>query len=128
MPLVRFNEMPIHRNDPNIEARRMLNRSMGATSISSGISVFAPGAGIFLHTHPCEEAVYIIDGEATCEIDGERLTMGRFDALLVPPRVPHRFWNERDRPFTMLYLYPSVDVTRDPVHPEDQPATTAAHY
>ncbi len=128
MSVIRFQQTTPSSHDPAIQARRMVNRSMGAKSVSSGISIFSPGAEIFLHTHPCEEVIVILDGEAACELNGEKFTVGKHDMVMVPTRVPHRFWNESDLPFTMLYFYPSVEVTRDPVDPKDQQGEQSPHY
>src|SRR5215210_6753753 len=117
MAILRYHETPIDAGDPGVAARRMVNTAIGSESITMGISVFKPGAGIFLHTHPCEEVVIILDGEAMAEIDGAVTAVGRFDVSFVPPLVPHRFWNGSDRPMTMCYFYPVVDPSRDPVNP-----------
>ena len=77
--------------------------------------MFAPDADILLHTHPCEEIVVILDGEGVAELDGKRYSLQRFDISLVPPSVPHRFLNQSGAPFTMMYIYPTTEVTRDPV-------------
>ncbi len=115
MPVIRFGEFPVDAGDPGVAARRMVTAAMGAETITCGVSVFQPGSGIFLHTHPCEEVVAIVSGEAVCELDGERHTLRPFDLSFVPPRVPHRFVNESDAPFTMIYFYPTTELSRDPV-------------
>ncbi len=129
MPILRYAETPIDAGDPGVAARRLVNQAMGSRSITMGISTFEPGAGIFLHTHPCEETVVVLDGEAMAELDGEVVTLRQYDTSFVPPRVPHRFWNASDRPMTMCYFYPMTDgLTRDPVNPEDAHGHQDAHY
>lgn len=128
MPIIRYASAEVDRHDPGVEARRLVNRYMGAKSFTAGISTFAPGAGIFMHTHPCEEIVVILDGEAVGEVDGERYVLRPFDLSFVPPGVPHRFVNESNAPFTMMYIYPTTEVTRDPVDPADAPTGTTPHY
>ena len=128
VPVIRYATAEIDRHDPGVEARRLVNKYMGAKNFTAGISTFAPGSGIFLHTHDCEEIVVILDGEAVGEIDGERYTLRPFDISFVPPRVPHCFRNESDGPFTMMYIYPTIDVTRDPVNPDDAPREATPHY
>lgn len=129
MPLLRYAEAPIDSGDPNVAARRLVNAAMGSKQITMGISTFEPGAGIFLHTHPCEEVVVILDGEAMAEIDGQEYRVGQYDTSFVPPGVPHRFWNASNRPMTMMYMYPLTEgLTRDPVNPADAKGHEAAHY
>ncbi len=115
MPIIRYTETAIDDSDLGVTARRMVNKYAGATAFTAGISAFAPKADILLHTHPCEEIVVILDGEGVAELNGERYSLKRFDISLVPPNVPHRFLNQSGAPFTMMYVYPTTEVTRDPV-------------
>jgi putative monooxygenase len=115
MPIIRYNEAEIDNSDPGVAARRLVSKYTGAIDFTAGISVFAPKADILLHTHPCEEIVVILDGEGVAELNGERYSLKRFDISLVPPGVPHRFLNQSNSPFTMMYVYPTTEVTRDPV-------------
>lgn len=115
MPILRYAETPIDAGDAGVAARRLVNAAMGARTITMGVSTFEPGAGIFLHTHPCEETVVILDGEAMAELDGEVFTLGKYDTSFVPPLVPHRFWNASAAPMTICYFYPMAEPSRDPV-------------
>jgi putative monooxygenase len=121
MAVLRYREAPIDRGDAGVAARRLVNSLMGSRTITMGISTFEPGAAIFLHTHPCEETVVILEGAAMAEIDGEVVSLERFDTTFVPPLVPHRFWNGSDQPMTMCYFYPEADPSRDPVDPAAAP-------
>ena len=116
MPIIRYTEAVIDDSDPGVAARRLVSAYAGATSFTAGISVFAPKSDILLHTHPCEEIVVILDGEGVAELNGEQYSLQRYDLSLVPPGVPHRFLNQSDAPFTMMYVYPTTEVTRDPVN------------
>ena len=128
MPILRFSEAAIDASDPGVFARRMVNAAMGAQTITCGVSVFEPGAAIFTHTHPCEEVVAIVDGEGVAEVNGERFVLRPFDLSFMPPMVPHRFINESDRPFTMIYFYPSTSVSRDAVNADEASAEQTPHY
>ncbi len=128
MPVIRFGDFPLDAGDPGVAARRMVSAAMGAKTITCGVSTFQPGSGIFLHTHPCEEVVAVVDGEAVCELAGERYVMRRFDLSFVPPLTPHRFVNESDHPLTIIYFYPTVTLSRDAVNPADVKGEQTPHY
>ncbi len=128
MPILRFSEAAVDPGDPGVFARRMVNSMMGAETITCGVSEFEPGAAIFTHTHPCEEVVAIVAGEGVAEVNGERFVLRPFDLSFMPPMVPHRFINESDKPFTMIYFYPTTSVSRDAVNPAEAPAEQTPHY
>ena len=128
MPILKFADANVDSGDPGVFARRMVNSLMGSQTITCGVSEFQPGAAIFSHTHPCEEVVAVVAGEAVAEVNGERFVLRPFDLSFMPPLVPHRFLNESDRPFTMIYFYPSTAVTRDAVDPAEVPGDETPHY
>lgn len=118
MGVVRSSELPIDRSDAGVDALRIVNRAMGAKHITGGVAKFSPGSAIILHTHPCEEMVTIIEGVATCELNGKRFVLQPYDTSFVEAGVPHRFINESDKRMTIICFYPGTDVARDPVGPE----------
>ena len=85
---------------------------LDSTSLTNGITMFEPGAAIARHYHSCDESVTILEGEATCEVDGEIFTMNTYDTTFVPAGIPHRFWNESNASMKILWTYASVEVTR----------------
>ncbi len=115
MRIVYSREEPIDRSDPGLEALRLVNSGKGARHMTAGVATFSPGSAVFLHTHPCEETVIILEGQATAVVDGNTFQLGKYDATIVPPLVPHCFRNESREPMVIAYFYPDVDVSRDPV-------------
>lgn len=83
--------------------------------MTAGVATFAPGAAIPLHTHPCEETVIILEGQATARIDDKIFHLEKYDATIVPPLTPHCFLNESKNLMVIAYFYPAIDVSRDPV-------------
>src|SRR5262245_64160578 len=68
-------------------------------------AVIGPGGGPPPHVHSREEeGFYILDGEITFTIDGERVlaTTGMFANM--PVGTPHSFKNENSKPAKMLIL------------------------
>jgi len=100
---------------PGVSALDLVRGEIGAGGLLTGVATFAPGSEITLHTHNVEEAVTVIEGEAICEIDGQLYHLRPYETSYVPPGVPHRFYNEGDRPMTIHYAYAGVKVTRESV-------------
>ena len=59
-----------------------------STSLTNGVTAFEPGAAIARHYHNCDESVTILEGEASCEVDGEVFTMKAYDTTFVPCWYP----------------------------------------
>ena len=80
--------------------------------VSSGITEFAPGIGIPLHTHNVDETVLVLDGAAVFELDGEEFTLAPGDATWVGAGVPHRFRNPGPGVLRFHWVYSARYVTR----------------
>jgi quercetin dioxygenase-like cupin family protein len=47
------------------------------------------------HLHPKqEERIEVLSGTLRCRLGGDEQTLGRGDAVSVPPNTPHTLWNE----------------------------------
>lgn len=62
------------------------------------------------HTN-CSEAFFVLDGPITFWLDGERLSAGHGDFVLVPRGAAHTFGNQSDSPARLLVLHaPAMDA------------------
>lgn len=52
-----------------------------------------PGGGPGLHTHPYAEVFVMQEGEVTFTVDGETITAGDGQIVIVPPYTPHKYVN-----------------------------------
>lgn len=50
---------------------------------------FEPQTVVPVHWHDEEQVTYVMDGEFEFEVAGEKRTMRRGDAVVIPPNVPH---------------------------------------
>lgn len=82
------------------------------TTVTTGMTIFAPGTAIPLHTHNVEETVTVLEGEATAVVGDERFDLAPHDATWVPSGVPHRFINRGRAALRILWVYGGRDVTR----------------
>lgn len=115
MPVIRFNHWEAPGRSPLTRSQRLVTKEVGASSITSGLTRFEPGARIALHYHNVEEQVTIIEGDAVAIIDGERVELRAYDTTYVPAGVPHHFMNESSAPMAILYMYPTANVERHEV-------------
>ena len=80
--------------------------------VTTGMTVFAPGTGIPLHSHNVEESVLVFQGEATAVIGEEEFDLTAGQATWVPADVPHCFRNRGTGSMTIYWVYGGRDVTR----------------
>jgi HTH-type transcriptional repressor of puuD len=80
--------------------------------VTTGVTEFAAGAGIPLHTHNVEESVLILEGQATAVIGDDSFDLEPGDATWAPAGVPHRFANRGQGPMRIYWVYGGREVTR----------------
>ena len=92
---------------------QLVTPNCGASAFLSGFTDIPPGAAIPLHYHNCEEAVLVVSGSATVEVDGETFKASAGDVVWQPESIPHRFINSSQTEALRIYwTYASVDATR----------------
>jgi HTH-type transcriptional regulator, repressor for puuD len=80
--------------------------------VTTGITIFAPGTALPLHTHNVEETVIVLEGEATAVIGEERHDLVVEDVTWVPAGVPHCFINRGPGQMRIYWVYGGYYVTR----------------
>ncbi len=80
--------------------------------VTTGMTVFAPGTGIPLHSHNVEETVLVYEGEATAVIGDDEVDLVAGQATWVPAGVPHCFRNRGAGSMTIYWVYGGRHVTR----------------
>jgi 2-dehydro-3-deoxyglucarate aldolase/4-hydroxy-2-oxoheptanedioate aldolase len=78
---------------------------MPGVEMSGGYGLFAPGGRLPAHIHDFDESICIVQGTATCVVEGRRYTMGGYATALQPRGRVHYFINESDGPMAMLWVY-----------------------
>lgn len=73
--------------------------------MSGGYGLFAPGAQLPCHIHDFDESISIVQGEATCVVEGKTYTLSNNDTALVPRGRCHYFINDSDAPMAMVWVY-----------------------
>jgi quercetin dioxygenase-like cupin family protein len=73
--------------------------------MSGGYGLFRPGGRLPCHLHDFDESICIIQGSATCIVEGRRYTMSDLATALQPRGRCHYFVNETSEPMAMLWVY-----------------------
>ena len=73
--------------------------------MSGGYGLFQSGGRLPAHLHDFDESICIIQGEATCVVEGRRYPMGKQATALQPRGRVHYFINESAAPMAMIWVY-----------------------
>lgn len=88
------NRAPVKDGPPGVDLLIFVTEACGATSFSTGIAKFQPGAQLSYHFHSFSEAVTILEGNARFLIEGRAYRLGPRDCVHVPAGIAHRVQNE----------------------------------
>jgi putative monooxygenase len=84
----------------------------GSVGICGGYGRFQPGTSLPCHIHEYDESITIVEGEALCEVAGQRYRLSGYDTAFVPQGKPHRFLNESHSPMAMIWVYAGSEPSR----------------
>ena len=73
--------------------------------MSGGYGLFKPGGRLPCHVHDFDESISIIQGTATCIVEGRRYSMRDNSTALQPRGRCHYFINQSDAPMAMIWVY-----------------------
>jgi quercetin dioxygenase-like cupin family protein len=73
--------------------------------MSGGYGRFQPGGRLPAHVHDFDESICIIDGTATCLVEGRTAAMSHCATAMVPRGRVHYFINESSAAMEMVWVY-----------------------
>ena len=73
--------------------------------MSGGYGLFQQGGRLPAHLHDFDESICIVEGSATCVVEGRRYAMGNLATALQPRGRVHYFINEAPAPMAMIWVY-----------------------
>jgi quercetin dioxygenase-like cupin family protein len=73
--------------------------------MSGGYGLFRPGGRLPAHIHDFDEGICIVDGTASCVVEGRRYEMSHCSTALQPRGRVHFFINESEQPMAMVWVY-----------------------
>ena len=93
MQVIDPSDMPREQWRPGVETRMRVSAVNGATQLCIFEQWIAPGNGAPTHTHPVEEVLSVLEGEAEMWLDEVRAIVTAGQSLIVPARRSHGFRN-----------------------------------
>jgi quercetin dioxygenase-like cupin family protein len=93
--------------EPNPGARFQdyFNRDLGSTGMSGGYGIFQPGGRLPCHLHDFDESITIVEGTATCVVEGREYLLSDCATALAPRGRCHYFINNSKSPMAMIWVY-----------------------
>ena len=113
MTVVKTNDVPVIDRGGGVTSIPLITAHSDSTAeITTGISTYPRGTGAPLHLHNCDEQVTVLDGVGEVEIDGAVTALRPYDTTYIRAGTAHAFRNTTDAPMTILWIYPTQQVTR----------------
>jgi quercetin dioxygenase-like cupin family protein len=111
--IVRFNQARVYELAAGAFFRDLFARRLGSRGICGGYGRFEPGSSLPCHIHEYDESITIVDGEATCQVQGREYALSGCDTAFVPRRRPHRFINHFNGAMAMIWVYAGDEPDRE---------------
>jgi 2-keto-3-deoxy-L-rhamnonate aldolase RhmA/quercetin dioxygenase-like cupin family protein len=73
--------------------------------MSGGYGLFQPGGRLLAHVHDFDESICIVQGQATCIVEGRKYILSDCATALQPRGRVHYFVNESNAPMAMIWVY-----------------------
>jgi quercetin dioxygenase-like cupin family protein len=124
--VVRFATAASFEAGPGTKFIDYFNRDLvPGIELCGGYGLFQPGGRLPAHVHDFDESICIIEGKATCIVEGRRYLMSDRATALQPRGRVHYFVNESDAPMAMIWIYAGPRPERIVV--EERCATSAGN-
>jgi putative monooxygenase len=102
----RFQSAPQFEAGPNTSFIDFFNEELTpGIEMSGGYGLFQPGGRLPAHVHDLDESICIIEGNATCIVEGRRYALSDCATALQPRGRVHYFVNESRSRMAMLWVY-----------------------
>ncbi len=83
----------------------LFSAELGSHGICGGYGIFDAGARLPCHRHEFDESITIVQGAATCVVEGRRHELSDNATALVPQGLCHYFINLTLEPMAMIWVY-----------------------
>jgi 2-dehydro-3-deoxyglucarate aldolase/4-hydroxy-2-oxoheptanedioate aldolase len=102
----RFQSAPRYSAGPNTEFIDFFNSDLvPGIEMSGGYGLFHLGGRLAAHLHNFDESICIIEGAASCIVEGRQYSLSDCGTVLVPRGRIHYFSNDSSDSMAMLWVY-----------------------
>ena len=101
------SKKPVGRSPSNLPLQTLVDKTDGSTQLYLGQQWLQPGDRVLLHSHPCEEILHFISGQAEVQLGNDRLPVGPGDSVLIPAGVVHGFQNSGHSELHLFVVFPT---------------------
>ena len=85
--------------------KRVRNLLFKTDQLWSEIACYEPGQSTVMHTHPKEEeAIFVLQGTANMNVDGQEVVVPAGSIVKFPPNVPHDVRNVQHERCVIMFL------------------------
>ncbi len=111
MPVVNHRDRPVIRSaSGELSLSMVVNREVGASSLSVWMTRHTPGEVVPLHTHTVEEVLTFIAGEGVATVGAETIAVHADMSIVVPPGTPHGYRNTGTGPLRIVVTLADADA------------------
>jgi len=94
---------------PGVTFRPQWVSPNGVANLTAGIVTFRPGATLPYHRHTFTEAITLVSGRATVEVEGRMYALDRFDGVAIPPGLAHAAINRSTTEPAVFHIAMATD-------------------
>jgi quercetin dioxygenase-like cupin family protein len=70
-----------------------------------------PKNEIGMETHPFDQVIFVVEGNAKSIVDGKESSVASGDMIYIPQGMPHNFINtSTSKPFKIISIYSDTDI------------------
>ncbi len=104
--LIEHGGVPIVQSPSGLPTQHLVNERNGSTGLFVGQQWLQPGERVYLHTHPCDEALTYLSGTGEATLGEAVVPIGPGRSLFIPTGLLHGFRNTGNDVMHVMVFFP----------------------
>lgn len=104
--LIEHGGVPIVPSPSGLPTQHLVTERNGSTGLFVGQQWLQPGERVYLHTHPCDEALTYLSGTGEATLGEAVVPIGPGCSLFIPTGLLHGFRNTGDDVMHVMVFFP----------------------